>query len=80
MLAQDEDTYQSIRGLVILLSSDPSVDGDRKITVPFPPVFIPCYVGDDWWILYEVLAKAAGEEELVVLAIGPGGTRPTLRS
>gem|GEM_PF-5373656 len=79
MLAQDADTYHSIRGLVVLLATDPSVDGVRKITVSMPPLYVPCYVDDDWWIMYEVRRAVSGEEELIVIAIGPAGTPPAWR-
>ena len=78
MLEQDADTYHAIRGLVLLISTDPRPDGERIILVPLLPVYVPCYMGDEWWIMYQV-SSADGEEVMTVIAIGPVGTQPAWR-
>ena len=78
MLEQDADTYHAIRGLVLLISTDPWPDGERIILVPLPPAYVPCYMGDERWIMY-LVSSADGEEEMTVIAIGQAGTRPAWR-
>ncbi len=74
---RDEGLYHSLQALVVLLSTDPSIDNDRKVLHDFGsgnPT--PVYVGRDWGIVYRM---AISEEILEIISIwdakNPPGTR-----
>lgn len=74
------EQYHDIRGLVVLISQNPDVDGKVKILVSVPPVFLPCYVGPEWWILYELRWVSEEESLLIVLKMGkPSESAPNWR-
>ncbi len=74
---QTDEARHDIRGIVVLLSTDPAVDGATKVLMPYLPVFLPCFKGSRWWIAYQV--DGTGDNEaLLVLAIAPAGKRPSL--
>ena len=68
----DENEYHSLRGLIILLSTDPAPDDEEtenkeKIKLDFGGgIEFPVYIGLDWWIAYR---SEDNEEALRVIAV-----------
>ena len=76
---QDEDTYHSLRGLIIQLSTSPEIDNETKVLMNFgSDRHTPVYVDDDWWIVYRV-EIVEGEEVLSVISIWDAGNPPQSR-
>ncbi len=64
---RSEDEFHSLRGLIILLSTDPLQDDRDKVELDFDRgLRMLVYMGLDWWIAYQV---DAARETLSVVYI-----------
>lgn len=72
---RDELEYDSLRGLVLLLSTDPEIDNETKTLRDFGSgIETPVYVDDDWWIVYRI--DNQGDEKTLVIVSIWDATRP----
>ena len=79
LIERDEAEYDSLNGLIILLSTDPSVDNETKTYMDFGGgTETPVYVDDDWWIVYRI-DNQGSEETLYIVSIWDAARPPHTR-
>lgn len=72
---RDTAEYRFLNGLIILLSTDPSVDNKTKTYMDFGSgTETPVYVDADWWIVYRT--DNQGDEETLIIVSIWDATRP----
>lgn len=81
MREQDKVEYDSLRGLIILLSTDPPVDNETKfLRNSGDGDLVPVYTDEDWIIYYRVDSDSeTGEETLVIVSIWDAARPPHTR-
>ena len=51
----NEDSFHSLNGLIIQLSTSPEIDNESKVLMNFGTGrYTPVYVDEEWWIVYLV--------------------------
>lgn len=78
---RDEAEYDSLNGLIILLSTAPSVDNKTKfLRNSGDGDLVPVYTDEDWIIYYRVDSDSeTGEETLVIVSIWDAARPPHTR-
>lgn len=74
---RDDAEYDSLNGLIILLSTDPSIDNETKfLRNSGGGDLVPVYTDEDWIIYYRVVSDSeTGEDALSITSIWDA-TRP----
>lgn len=79
MWEMDEEEYDSLRGLIILLSTDPSIDNETKTLRDFGDgIETPVYADDEWWIVYRT-DNQDGKATLTIVSIWDATRLPHTR-
>lgn len=78
---RDAAEYGFLNGLIILLSTDPSIDNQTKILRGSGSgELVPVYMDEDWIIYYRVVSDSeTGVETLVIVSIWDAARPPHTR-
>ncbi len=75
----DETQFHSLRGLILQIAGDPSIDNVTKILTDFGSgTSAPVYMDEDWWIVYRV-DREQRDDIMSVISIWSASSPPHLR-